>query len=151
MGAVIEITGDLLKQPFPAIGHGVNCQGVMGAGIAKAFADKWPELEMAYKIKCGRGEIVPGTVYPFQVKDGPLVLNLASQNMPGPDAKLQWLESAYGHALDILLSKGIDTFGLPLIGCGIGGLKEEDVLYSLRQITSVYSNLGFTLVVVRYG
>lgn len=29
--------------------HQVNCQGIMGGGIAAAFADKWPLLEKRYR------------------------------------------------------------------------------------------------------
>lgn len=32
--------------------HQVNCQGVMGAGIAAAFAVKWPLLEAHYREFC---------------------------------------------------------------------------------------------------
>ncbi|MET3289633.1 UNVERIFIED_CONTAM: O-acetyl-ADP-ribose deacetylase (regulator of RNase III) [Brevibacillus sp. OAP136] len=35
--AVIIKKGDLLQASEPIIGHQVNCQGVMGSGIAKAI------------------------------------------------------------------------------------------------------------------
>ena len=35
------IQGDLLKGSHPYIAHGVNCQGVMNSGVAKAIRNKW--------------------------------------------------------------------------------------------------------------
>ena len=41
--------GDLLDGSYDIICHQVNCQGVMGAGLAKQIADKWPQVYEAYK------------------------------------------------------------------------------------------------------
>lgn len=46
------ISGDLLKATENIIGHQVNCQGVMGSGIAKALRDTYPTLFPAYKAYC---------------------------------------------------------------------------------------------------
>ncbi len=44
--------GDLLSASEPFIAHGVNCLGVMGAGVARAIAEKWPSSELKYKEFC---------------------------------------------------------------------------------------------------
>jgi len=41
-----------LKEEDLAIVIPVNCVGVMGAGLAKQFADKYPELEKSYRQCC---------------------------------------------------------------------------------------------------
>lgn len=43
---------DLLQAKEPFIGHGVNCQGVMGAGVARLIAEKWPQSELKYRELC---------------------------------------------------------------------------------------------------
>jgi len=43
------IEGDLLDIETGVICHQVNCQGVMGAGLAKQIASKWPEVERRYQ------------------------------------------------------------------------------------------------------
>lgn len=47
------IQGDLLdafdKGEVDVIGHVVNCQGVMGSGIAKSIRERYPRVHRAYK------------------------------------------------------------------------------------------------------
>lgn len=42
---------DLLESPADVIGHGVNCLGAFGAGVALQIANKWPEVKSAYLTK----------------------------------------------------------------------------------------------------
>ena len=43
------IKGDLLNETTGLIAHGVNCQGVMGKGIALAIKKKYPQVFIDYK------------------------------------------------------------------------------------------------------
>lgn len=43
---------DLLSINAAAICHQVNCQNVMGAGVAKAIAEKYPEVKREYHALC---------------------------------------------------------------------------------------------------
>ena len=49
------VDGDLLQANIPLIAHQTNCLGVMGAGIAKAIKNKWPDVYTQYKDLC-KGE-----------------------------------------------------------------------------------------------
>ena len=40
-----EITGDIIAITDGYIMHQVNCQNVMGAGVAKSLATKYPEIK----------------------------------------------------------------------------------------------------------
>lgn len=46
------IQQDMLTLTEGILFHQVNCQGVMGGGIAASFATKWPVLEEKYKHFC---------------------------------------------------------------------------------------------------
>ena len=37
---------DITKATEQVIAHGCNCQGRMGAGVAKAIARKWPKVKI---------------------------------------------------------------------------------------------------------
>ena len=50
--SLIYKKGDLLQAKEDAICHGVNCMGVMGAGVAKQIARVFPEAEVRYKKLC---------------------------------------------------------------------------------------------------
>lgn len=45
---VLEIKGDIRDTPIKNIAHGVNCQGVMGSGVARALFEKWPKVREEY-------------------------------------------------------------------------------------------------------
>lgn len=46
------INGDVLESNADFIVHQVNCQGVMGSGVAKQIKKKYPHVFKAYKEKC---------------------------------------------------------------------------------------------------
>ena len=58
---VSHINGDLLKVQkelnLDVICHQVNCQGVMGSGIAKQIRDTYPIVYDNYKKKCSRSAL----------------------------------------------------------------------------------------------
>lgn len=45
---VIKTRGNIFDTKADVICNAVNCIGVMGAGVAKAFADKFPEMYWSY-------------------------------------------------------------------------------------------------------
>lgn len=118
--------GDLFDMGFPAIAHGANCVGVMGAGIAKQVRRRWPVLYSRYRADCADGVAKLGswTVYD---DSSPIVYNLFTQFQPGPNADLVAIERSLLGALWDCEDRGIDTLGIPMIGAGIGGLRWEDV------------------------
>ncbi|ETT41472.1 MULTISPECIES: macro domain-containing protein [unclassified Paenibacillus] len=50
--AIQLVNGDLLEASEDILGHQVNCQGVMGSGIAKILRDRYPNLYPEYKKYC---------------------------------------------------------------------------------------------------
>jgi O-acetyl-ADP-ribose deacetylase (regulator of RNase III) len=46
------IVGDLLNSTEDIIGHQVNCQGVMGSGVALALREQYSNLYSSYKQFC---------------------------------------------------------------------------------------------------
>ena len=79
------VNRDILKTKYGFIVHQVNCQGVMGSGLAKSIKEKWPIVFENYKkIQVMR----PGMVQTVRVNDTkekyPLyVINLFGQDSYG--------------------------------------------------------------------
>lgn len=46
---IIYKDGNLLDAQTDVIAHQVNCQGVMGSGVAKQIKEKWPVVFKSYK------------------------------------------------------------------------------------------------------
>lgn len=131
---VVYRTGDLFTQDLPALAHGVNLRGVMGAGVAKTFRDRCPGLYDAYRERCRSGQFTLGGVYVYRPPVGPIVYNLATQDRPGPHADLSAIRAAVTVMAQLAETDGIPAIGLPRIGAGIGGLHWPDVADVIHDV-----------------
>lgn len=130
--------GDMFTSTARALAHGVNVDGVMGAGVALGFRCKFPGLHRAYREACRSGQLQPGGLYPFLAPDGRWVYNIASQDRPGPRARLEWIISGAHLALEHADSNSIDLVAIPRIGSDIGGLDWADVSLALEEVEGWY-------------
>lgn len=133
-----EIKGDLLTAKGIIL-HGVNCQGVMGSGVALAIKNKWPEVFRTYKDYVARfwqeggdyasdllGQVIDRRA---DAEDAVVVFNCFTQVQYGRDGK----KYASYDAIDLAMQRTAElatmwnlghtgTINFPLIGCGLGGL-----------------------------
>lgn len=138
MTKIIHREGDIFTSDAIAIGHGVNTHGVMGHGIAVEFRKRWPEMYQDYRKLCLNFGLFPGGVFVW-VEKGRQVLNIASQNRPGKDARIEWLEAGIKMALDHCDTMNIPVLALPRIGSGVGGLNAEDVEAVLEKQAAAHT------------
>lgn len=130
-------TGDLFAQTdLAAIGHGCNCVGKWGSGIAPIFKRIWPDAYRAYRKACLSGVLTVGGMYPWQAPSGVWIYCLASQDRPGADARLDAIASSLRLALDHAHTHHVASIGLPRIGAGIGGLRWDDVLSTITDVAA---------------
>jgi O-acetyl-ADP-ribose deacetylase (regulator of RNase III) len=139
---VATIAADIAHVKEGIIAHGVNCQGIMGAGVAKELADIHPAMLERYKVLCEEGSIMPGTLWiyrtnesfgakhPFSTGSGLRIINMATQEFYGPmgRAKLEWIEECVKKlemSLEVMGTQSLVY--IPKIGCGLGGLDWNDV------------------------
>lgn len=117
------------------IGQGVNCKGKMGAGIAWGFANRYPTMRSFYRQVCDQDALRPGGVLPwFDPTTGHDIVNIASQDFPGADARIGWLRSGVWLAAAYAVCRD-RPLALPWIGCGIGGL-------DMAPVREVFDNVG---------
>lgn len=121
---------DITTVGFGIIGHGVNCHGVMGSGVALAVRQKWPEVYDCYH-KNDSGKQMLGSAHIIRVGYQLWVANCYTQefygNVPGRkyasvDAIRQSLEFVYSFADG---EESCEDYHFPKIGCGLGGLDWE--------------------------
>ncbi len=73
------ILGDILNIEAGIICHQVNCQGVMGAGLALSIKRKYPKAYYDYRDAYNNGELKLGNVIYSFVSDSLIVANLCGQ------------------------------------------------------------------------
>lgn len=133
--------GDLFTSDAQALAHGCNTKGLMGAGIALQFQNRYPEMFTDYRIKCLTGQFVPGSYYAYKAPDGKIILNLATQTYPGAFAKCEWIEASLLRVLQDM--PDLKTIALPTIGAGLGGLRWEEVQQTLQRVSYLHPNVNF--------
>lgn len=140
------VNGDLLQIQRGVIIHSVNCQKVMGAGLAKVLRNRYPKVYSFYMQK----NWAPGDAQLVNVGTDLWVANCAGQDTFGRGRHtLVWaLENAIritaeGVARHIGPAEIYIPFG---IGCGLGGASwPNEVRPMLNKLYSTHRNM----VVVR--
>lgn len=131
-----QIVGNILTADADVLTIPVNCKGVMGAGLARSFANYYPFVMPPYLTACRNGELRPGR---------PILLTITQHSMtfllfPTKDhwskpSQLDWVRDGLEYVLaETRPDKtgvpcwDVSTIAMPLLGCGLGGLHKKDVL-----------------------
>jgi O-acetyl-ADP-ribose deacetylase (regulator of RNase III) len=133
------VAGDLFENAYhaQAFGHGCNCRGSMGAGIAVGFKERYPEMFEEYRRRCKATprEFNPGDVFLWKAADQPSVFNLATQED-------YWRSRATYEAVEQSLARmraeadaeGIRSIAIPRIGTGYGGLSWKKLQIIVERV-----------------
>lgn len=120
------VSGDIFESKTQAIVNPVNCVGVMGAGLAKQFKEKYPDYYLQYKILCDEKVIKPGTIW--LCKNGEkYIVSFATKNHWKNKSELIWIKLGLMQLRDAIIIKEIHSIAIPALGCGLGGLYWIDV------------------------
>ena len=137
-----HIKGDIFTTDADAILHQVNCQGVMGAGLAKQIKEKYPTVFKYYKARCdadkearkrlvlsksnllGLAQICYKEDYRVgQVEDTQVIVNCFAQDRYGRDGRCYTdyaaLKKCFEYVNQRFAGKKV---AIPyLMGCGLAG------------------------------
>lgn len=119
------IEQDLFDVTEGIIAHQVNCQGVMGSGVAAIVRKKYPEAYEAYVELCqrlGPGSLL-GMVQPVRVTEDLTVLNVFGQASFGASTRNTSYDATADAWEKIAEHYGNDAaIYIPyLMGCALGG------------------------------
>lgn len=126
---IIHHKGDLLKSDCNVIVHQVNCQGVMGSGIAKQIKETYPSVFEQYRKRYLSNGAKLGEIDICNVGGDRMVVNLYSQDKYLPRGVRHTNYEAFKDGLTELKksisywgSTNLFKIGFPYrIGCGLGG------------------------------
>lgn len=138
--AIIYKSGGLLSATETYIAHQVNCQGVMGSGVALCIKQAYPEAYFEYVSFC---ETQPyknkllGSVQLVKVAPDRVIINIFGQTTYGRNPNVIYTShEALEHAftqLDAGLPQG-RAIAMPYkIGCGYGNGDWETVLKLIEK------------------
>jgi len=103
----------------------VNCVGVMGAGVALLFKNKFPDMFKDYSDACSKGIVIPGK--PHVWIDNNMFKNTTIINFPTKKhwknpSEYEYIEKGLIWLKEFLTDKENSTITIPALGCGHGGL-----------------------------
>lgn len=117
--------GNILDVEDGVICHQVNCQGKMGAGLAKGVRNRFPVAYKEYIKEHNKNGIELGTTYVVPVGERLYVANLAAQDKYGKRGRYtdyKAFRKCLKHLKKYVKDEGIENVYFPYkIGCGYGG------------------------------
>jgi O-acetyl-ADP-ribose deacetylase (regulator of RNase III) len=126
------VDGDLFAIGADILVNAVNCRGVMGAGIALTFKDRYPAMFRAYKIACDAGRVAPGRLDIWK-RDGEWIVNLPTKRHWRDRSKYDDVAAGLVALRAYLAGQGRVKVALPALGCGRGGLDWTTVSAMIRE------------------
>lgn len=120
------VKGDLLNAEQNIIVHQVNCQGVMGSGVAKAIRAKYPEAYRRYfqmyraSFDSRFSDPLLGQAQLITIDDKTIV-NLFGQDNYLPRGITHTSYDALVIGFNEIKSSTKEDLAMPKIGCGLGG------------------------------
>lgn len=138
------VSGDLFASGADALVNPVNCLGVSGAGLALAFAKKFPVEHRQYESRARTGELALGTVLVIPTE------TLAHKYIVFFPTKGHWREQSRLEPITeglmclrgwLLTTPAVRSIAIPALGCGLGGLEwppmRERIEHALRDVNRV--------------
>jgi len=124
--------GDLLECEEKVIVHGCNCQGKMGAGVAKAIREKYPNVFKEYKMLCDhysqdkKLDSLLGRCQIVHCPDGKIVINTITQMNYGRQKGVVYVSYAALRTIFASLNEfsrrtNTKEIAMPKIGAGLAG------------------------------
>lgn len=138
-------SGSIFDSGATAIVNPVNCVGVMGGGLAKAFAERYPLMLMDYEEHCDRGLLRPGMVHSYysNLEEEPIILNLPTKDDWKNPSTLEYVHDGLIALAAYLNRFNIDSVAVPALGCGLGGLDWEPVELKLNMASKLTPNTNW--------
>ena len=129
--------GNIFTSQSQTLVNTVNCDGVMGAGIALEFKLRLPEMYEQYVEHCKRNRIVIGKLWlykpPPDAREQRWVLNFPTKLHWRNPSKLQYLEAGLEKFIATYQDKGIQSIAFPVLGSANGGLDEDESLAVMQK------------------
>lgn len=105
----------------------INCQGVMGAGIALEFRLRFSEMFEDYQARCERHEVKVGKPYLYRNYHSFWILNFPTKNHWKFPSRIEWIEQGLDYFVLNYQKAKIRSIAFPKLGTSKGGLDWGEV------------------------
>lgn len=127
------VHGDIFNSRCSVIVNPVNCRGVMGAGLALKFKQRYPEMYEQYVKDCQRGILDIDMPTLWKDRDH-WVMNLATKRDWRNPSRLEYIALGLERFVSFYQDAGVQSIAFPKLGCGLGQLDWSEV----KEIMEIY-------------
>ncbi len=118
--------GNIFESNAQVIVNTVNCQGVMGKGLALAFKQRYPAMFPVYQQECKTGRLRIGR--PSLYKEStPWILNFPTKDSWKANSRIEYLEKGLEYFITNYKKAGISSIAFPKLGAQNGKLAWDEV------------------------
>lgn len=125
MAEIFVIKKDIFNTHAQLLVNPVNCVGVMGAGLAKQFKERYPGMFVKYKKDCLLGNVQLGEIRIYEGNFYSDVICFPTKYHWEDPSKLSYIAHALGRLKEVIT---YDSIAIPALGCGLGGLQKKEVI-----------------------
>ncbi len=125
--------GNIFDSDCEAICNPINIFSIMGAGLAKQFKERYPDMFLYYETICKTKQLKVGKVDIFSSSNGKKIILFPTKEHWKNPSKLVWIKDGLQDLLIKVKEYDIKSMALPMLGCGLGGLKEKSVLQLIQE------------------
>jgi len=132
--------GDIFEAGTDVIVCPVNCEGVMGAGLALAFRKRCSEIVPLYRDLCQRHVIYPGMVKDTGVVcDNSVIWLAATKKEWRNPSEIAWVDSCCQNIARMISNRpDLHSIAIPALGAGLGALDWDRVkMTMIRRFLSL--------------
>ena len=135
MAYILYQKGDIFESNAQVIVNTVNCQGIMGKGLALAFKQKYPTMFKVYQQECRTGKLRIGkpTLYRESM---PWILNFPTKDSWRANSKLEYLQKGLEFLVAHYRNADIKSVAFPKLGALNGKLSWDEVGPMMAQYLS---------------
>lgn len=113
--------GDIFTSKMQTLVNPVNCQGVMGSGLAAQFKDRFPDMFLYYSHLCMANELTPDDPF-LWCAERSWVLNLPTKVEWFNPSRFEYIEKGLLWVGRNWKQEGIESIAFPKLGAGRGAL-----------------------------
>lgn len=140
MARIVEYESSMFDINSDALVNPVNCVGVIGAGLAKEFAWRFPNIIPPYKISCKDGTLKPGKI--LVCRESKYIVNFATKNHWRENSRYEFISEGMVELRRFLNTSQVRSIAFPKLGCGLGNLSYGTVKsIILRESESISDDI----------
>lgn len=141
------IKGNIWNTKCDVLVNTVNCQGVMGSGMALEARLRYPEMYQKYKEFCQKGLLEVGKLDLYRKSEPYWILNFPTKNQWKLPSKEEYIILGLQKFVNFYQEKNINSIAFPILGGMNGKLKEDRVL---DIMTDFLVNLPIDIEIYQY-